>query len=322
MLFSIRTVGNVVTRAQGKRLLIEVREDWMRDENSGGCVRSNDAPAIDGRNERLVGLSEYRDTVFRLFPDLPRKTEYFMSIKECDALALAHFLERFPLNTVMLEIGTFVGVSAFHFAGVAQVSEVLTVDTNPTLFELGKEWGLNWPTVRVQEVAAKSLQQFPEHARKVRFFEGTAQSIELTLPSKAPLLAFVDGDHSRSAVESDLRAIFDKHPRTMAVLHDCRSHASVLAAAMQFVAASPGERSFRYFKRSEPEAPNLGFVYAEALSEEVSRIAPGVLADPADSLLEAAASLSEKWEQQWLMLNRLRGKVKRLKARLARERRH
>jgi hypothetical protein len=266
-------------------------------------------------------LSEYRDTVIQLFPELPTSTEYHMSIKDVDALALAHFLEQCASELVVLEIGTFVGVSAFHFAGQAKVSEVLTIDTNPTLFEVGEEWGQNWGTTRVHEIAAKALAQFPERARKVRLIEGTVESVELALPAEAPLVAFVDGDHSRSSVEGDLRAVFDKHPRTMAVLHDCRSHASVLAAAVQFVAASPDDRGFRFFERSGQGAPDLGFVYAEALSEEVERIAPGVLADPADSLLQAAALQSERWEQQWWMLNRVRGKVKRLKAKLARKRR-
>jgi predicted O-methyltransferase YrrM len=73
-----------------------------------------------------------------------RLTEYHMSINDIDGLALAHFLERCPLKTVVLEMGTFVGVSAFHFAGHPTVSEVPTVDSNPTLFEVGEEWGHNW----------------------------------------------------------------------------------------------------------------------------------------------------------------------------------
>jgi predicted O-methyltransferase YrrM len=265
----------------------------------------------------LHELRDYRDTVFRLYPDLPRLTEYHMSIKDIDALALTRFVERLPRETFVLEIGTFVGVSAFLFAGQAMVSQVLTVDTNPTLFELGEEWGQNRGRTKVQEIATKTLAQFPDRARKVEFLEGTANNIDLSLPSEAPLVAFVDGDHARSSVKADLRAIFSKHPQTLAILHDCRSHASVLGAAVEFVAANRSERCFRFFEGSEAGAPDLGLVYAERLSAEVDRMAPGVLADPGDSLWEAAAVLSEKWEQQWAMRNRLRKRVRRLKAELA-----
>jgi hypothetical protein len=58
---------------------------------------------------------------------------------------------------------------------------------------------------RVQDVAAKALACFPDRARKVRFFEGTAESIEIAVPLGASLVAFVDGDHARASVEATLR---------------------------------------------------------------------------------------------------------------------
>jgi hypothetical protein len=44
----------------------------------------------------------------------------------------------------------------------------------------------------------------------------------------------------------------------VAVLHDSRSHASVLAAAVQIVAASPAERGFRFFERLPLRYPKSG----------------------------------------------------------------
>jgi hypothetical protein len=100
----------------------------------------------DGANGDLEQLAEYRHALTQFYPTLPNSVEQHMSIHGTDALALARFFDQFPHETKVFEIGTFVGVSAFHSAGRSKVSEVLTVDTNPSLAELSAEWGEDWGT--------------------------------------------------------------------------------------------------------------------------------------------------------------------------------
>jgi hypothetical protein len=102
----------------------------------------------------------------------------------------------------------------------------------------------------------------------------------------------------------------------MAILHDCRKP-PVLAAAMTFVATTPTEHCFRFFEHYDLKAPNLGLIYTEAVFAEIDRVAPGVLAGPADSVLQAAALLSEAWDRERGKANRQRQRAERLQAKLA-----
>ncbi len=79
-------------------------------------------------NGGLEQLSEYKATVAQLFPALPRHVIDNWFITDIDALALKRFLNRYPCEVVVLEIGTFVGVSAFHYASQPRVSKVVSVD--------------------------------------------------------------------------------------------------------------------------------------------------------------------------------------------------
>ena len=273
-------------------------------------------PPIEHAPKYIQRLNDYRKTITQLYPSLAQEHVHHMSIKDDEALAIARFLDLWPREMVVVEIGTFVGVSAFHFAGQQKVVEVLSIDPNPSLTELGAEWDLDWEDERVHAVAAKALAHFPEQAQKVRLLEGTAEDVELTATtSSATLVAFVDGDHSKTGVQTDLRAVFAKHRCSMAILHDCRKPA-VLAAALAFVAASPGEFDFRYLKHDDSEEPKLGIIHTRAVSEAVDRVAAGMLYSPVEAMAWAAARLSKVWEQQTVNVVKQQQHVRRLEARL------
>ncbi len=274
-------------------------------------------------------MGEYKATVTRLFPALPRPVMDDWSITDADALALARFLECYPHEAIVLDIGTFVGVSAFHFASQPKVSEVVSIDRNPSMAELGEwldELGVSLgpgssPDVRIQDIAGAALAHFPEQRRKVRLRAGTVGSVGAPVPADgASLVAFVDGDHAKESVEADLWAIFEKNPRAVAVLHDCTgSHApSVLAGVAAFVEASRAGYSFRLFERLDPDPvlPNLGVLYPEATADWVERAAAGFLADPTSSLLWTASALWEALGQQRARADRQRRRADRLEAEL------
>src|SRR4028119_2421877 len=73
-------------------------------------------------------LDEYKETVSRLFPSLPRDLLDARSIRDVDALVLALFLRCYPHKLSVLEVGTFFGISTFHFASQPSVSMVIGVD--------------------------------------------------------------------------------------------------------------------------------------------------------------------------------------------------
>src|SRR5215210_8363675 len=74
-------------------------------------------------------LDEYKETVSRLFPSLPKDLVDSRSIREVDALVLALFLRCYPHELSVLDVGTFFGVSTFHFASQPNVVRVLGVDS-------------------------------------------------------------------------------------------------------------------------------------------------------------------------------------------------
>src|SRR5829696_6882775 len=73
-------------------------------------------------------LEEYKETVSRLFPALPRDLIDSRSIRDVDALVLALFLRCYPHELSVLDVGTFFGASSFHLASQPSVLRVLGVD--------------------------------------------------------------------------------------------------------------------------------------------------------------------------------------------------
>ena len=73
--------------------------------SSAGWTASATANAIEYRSR----LDEYKETLTRLFPVLPKDSVDAWSISEADILALGLLLECYPQEVAVLDIGTFVG---------------------------------------------------------------------------------------------------------------------------------------------------------------------------------------------------------------------
>jgi hypothetical protein len=250
----------------------------------------------------LKPLEEYKDTVVRLFPDLPSSYVDEWSISDIDALVLGLFLECYPRRVAVLDVGTFVGVSAFHFAAHPKVTRVISVDPNPTIAqEINDKAEVTGFTtnskplreLRVLDVARAALAKFDDEQRKVALRVGTIGSdqinvhedrpdglekVEVPAPDPedgTPLLAFVDGLHTRAGVEADLKAIFGSNAGTIAILHDCRRTWGpfVQAGVVSFMEATPREYHFLLFGDLGPSlaTSNLGIVYPGENAPETER---------------------------------------------------
>ena len=263
-------------------------------------------------NEEPKRLDEYKSTVTRLFPVLPRDLVNGWSIQDADAIALARLLECYPREPVfVLEVGTFVGASAFHFACQPKVSEVVSIDTNISLAKLAdqvvakknqdiayrdaEDFGPGAsPNVGVLDVAEAALACFPEQWQKVRLVTGTTGSVHIPAPANgASLVAFVDGSHGKERVEADLRAIFEHNPYAVAVLHDCveaRTSPAVLTGVAAFIEASSIGYRFRLFKQlgTLSTSPNLGILYPETMAEQLEQAARGLLECPISALFRVS----------------------------------
>src|SRR5918998_331240 len=82
---------------------------------------------VGGLLKRLKRLYEYEATITRVFPTLPQE----WSFSRADALVLGAFFQNYPRKTLVLDIGTFAGRSAFYFAAQPNVLRVISVDPNP-----------------------------------------------------------------------------------------------------------------------------------------------------------------------------------------------
>jgi cell division protein FtsB len=266
-------------------------------------------------------LAEYKETISRLFPILPKDCVDTWSISEADVLALGLLLECYPQKVAVLDIGSFVGASAFFFASHSKVTRVVSVDPNPRLAEeindksemlgvkidpepLGK--------LRVLDVARTVLAEFPDENRKIQLHVGTVGtgktgitedsaggSEELEEPiselmGERSLVAFVDGLHTREGVHADLEVIFDHNPRAVTFIHDCR-HAwgpFVQAGVASFLEGTRNKYDFRLLGDLGPAlaTSNLGVIYQKAHSGDVQR-----------ALAEFTDLFSERLDPLWLM---------------------
>jgi cell division protein FtsB len=266
-------------------------------------------------------LAEYKETISRLFPILPKDCVDTWSISEADVLALGLLLECYPQKVAVLDIGSFVGASAFFFASHSKVTRVVSVDPNPRLAEeindksemlgvkidpepLGK--------LRVLDVARTVLAEFPDENRKIQLHVGTVGtgktgitedsaggSEELEEPiselmGERSLVAFVDGLHTREGVHADLEVIFDHNPRAVAFIHDCRHAwgAFVQAGVASFLEGTRIKYDFRLLGDLGPAlaTSNLGVIYQKAHSGDVQR-----------ALAEFTDLFSERLDPLWLM---------------------
>jgi hypothetical protein len=255
----------------------------------------------------LASLDQYKDAVVCLFPALPRRAVDSWAILPIDALILGHFLESYRRRVVALDIGTFIGASAFCLASHPKVTKVITVDPNPTIFDefadktnvhLSARFGENIDldqlrNLRVLDVARATLAKFSNEREKIQFREGVVGSAQVNLqgepseglkkvditfgePSEnAGLIAFVDGLHTREGVQADLTAIFDQNPHAVAVLDDCRYRWGpvVQAGVVDFMEQATGEYHFDLIGDLGPglATSSLGIVYSGSAASETRR---------------------------------------------------
>jgi predicted nuclease with TOPRIM domain len=263
-------------------------------------------------------LDEYKETVSRLFPSLPRDLVDARSIRDVDALVLALFLQCYPHEPSVLDVGTFFGVSTFHLASQPSVLRVLGVDpelpkdgkTGETSESLSSEGGPEpLEGLRAIDVARAALAEFADEGAKVELRTGDVGSVWTNhsgstpegaedvpahgLSDDQPLLAFVHGARTREAVGADLQAIFEANPRAIAILDHCRGArgAFVQAGIASFMEGSQGQYHFGLFGdlNSGMATSNLGIVYSELDSAEVQ-----------NCLKELGHLFSERLDPLWL----------------------
>jgi hypothetical protein len=247
-------------------------------------------------------FDEYKETVSRLFPALPRDYVDVWSISKVDALTLGYFLGCYPHKVVVLDIGTFVGVSAFHFANQPKVLRVISVDPNPLVVdEINDKSDMLGSSIdpeplqglRILDVARAALAEFGDAQQKIQLHVGTVGSNQVSIKEGSPdglekvevpvleprhgvsLVAFVDGLHTKEGVQADLEAIFEKNPRSLVILDDCRGlwGPFVQAGVVGFVEKAQEKYHFQLFGDLGPSVAtsNLGIVYPDVNAAEVKQ---------------------------------------------------
>jgi hypothetical protein len=240
--------------------------------------------------EHMRRLEEYRETISRLFPALPKDMVDARAIKDVDALVLALFLRCYPHELSVLEVGMPFGVATFHFAGQPSVLRVLGVDPDlPVTRDSGQTSSI--------DIARAALAEFADESVKIQLRTGDVSSAwtmsAQELPEDDPLLAFVGGPRTREAVDADLQAIFNANPRAIAILDHCRGDGGpfVQAGIADCMERARGKYHFQLFGdlTSGMATSNLGIVYPDQESAEIQAC-----------LAELAHLFSERLDPLWL----------------------
>jgi hypothetical protein len=223
---------------------------------------------------------------------------------------------------IVLDIGKFIGASAFHFASQPGVLRVISANPNPMIADeindksgvLGSRIDLeSLRNLRVLDIAGAALAEFADEQHKIQLRvgvvgstqEGTQQDLSegatrVEVPAPEPsddaaLLAFIDGLHNKEGVRADLEAVFGKNPRALVILDDCRGSWGpfVQAGVVEFIERSEQKYHFRLFGDLSfgLATSSLGIVYADTGADEVEY-----------SLAELSELFSERLE--WLRLLR------------------
>src|SRR5215203_864984 len=252
--------------------------------------------------EHTRRLEEYRETISRLFPALPRDLVDARSIRDVDALVLALFLRCYPHELSVLEIGTFFGVATFHFAGQPSVLRVLGVDPDLSVAEdAGETSSIDIARAALAEFADESVKihlRTGDLSRAWTNLRGDTHHSSGAMPAQElsedePLLAFVGGGRTREAVDADLQAIFDANPHAVVILDHCRGDEGlfVQAGIADCMERARGKYHFRLFGdlTSGMATSNLGIVYPDEESADVQRC-----------LAELAHLFSQRLDPLWL----------------------
>jgi predicted O-methyltransferase YrrM len=127
--------------------------------------------------EHTRRLEEYKETISRLFPALPKDLLDAGSIKDVDALVLALFLRCYPHELSVLEVGTSLGIATFHFAGQPRVSRVLGVDPSATE-DAAETSGM--------DIARAALAEFADESVKIQLRPGDLSGASAKLAHEHP----------------------------------------------------------------------------------------------------------------------------------------
>ena len=228
---------------------------------------------INGSLSAHRKVNSYIERLGQECPALPEPTLRTWSISATDAVVIHEILDSFSEPVDVLDIGTFLGVSAFLFASHANVRAVVTVDPNPTVADEinDKEAELaahvdaaSLEVARVQDVAKAALNSFPDAEAKITFFEGVVSeplgsgeegtslarldiATLLGSGSGSPLVVLVDGLHSAEGVYGDLEAVLLVRPDAIVLLDDCRYYWGpfVQSGVSRFLEENAGRFHFR-----------------------------------------------------------------------------
>ena len=251
--------------------------------------------------DRKRRLEEYKETISRLFPTLPRDLVDARSINDADALVLALFLRCIPHEGDVLEVGTDFGVSTFYLASQPSVLRVLgVVNQDPPEDEEAGERSEPLAGPKPVDVARAALAEFADESAKIRLQTGDERGAWTNhlgatpdTSGDGPLLAFSNGARTREAVVTNLQAIFDANTRAIAILDHCKGGGApfVHAGIADYMERAKSEYHFRLFGdlTSGVATSNLGIVYPDEDSAEVHRY-----------LAELGRLFSERMDPLWL----------------------
>lgn len=219
----------------------------------------------------------------RVLTECPGLTEALLrtwSTSMGDAVLIHELLDSGPDEVDVLDVGTFLGVSAFIFSSHPRVRRVVTVDPNPLVADEINEkqdtLGVYLDPAgltdrRVHDIARSCLSDFPDAAAKIDFVEGGLRGPDaesqaeagfalLELPDlglddpERPLITLIDGLHTAEGVYSDLSAVLSVRPDALVLLDDCRHFWGpvVQAGVAHFLSDHAGDYQFHLFADLSP----------------------------------------------------------------------
>lgn len=263
-------------------------------------------------------LRAHQGRVQSLLPHVPAAVLATWSVSAADALSLHQVIGAFDTQLDVLEIGTFLGTSAYVMAAHPAVRTVISVDPNPVVEDEINSTGMALGAAvsgrsgrHVHDVAREALLADRTAADKVALVEGVVGRLPggpepvdlatlLPSPPDAPLLVLIDGLHDGPAVAADVRAVLTHRPDALVLLDDCRHHWGpfVQSGIADVLSAEPGRWIFRLLADLSAGLASTSFGVLHAATSDGS--VPPVLAevvrrfgtdlDPS-SLLERQAQL-------------------------------
>lgn len=250
-------------------------------------------------------LAAYLERVLSECPGLSEALLRTWSTSVGDGVLIHEILDSSRAPVDVLDVGTFLGVSAFLFASHPQVRRVVTIDPNPYVANeinekqdsLGSHLDPELVSgLRVHDVARSCLNQFPEVAAKVEFAEGGLRGpdagidlattfrhfelsdFQLEDPGNS-LIALIDGLHTADGVYGDLTAVLSVRPDAIVLLDDCRHFWGpfVQAGVARFLSEHPGTFQFHLFADLSPSLSGspLAVLYAaenDRAAEAIGRV--------------------------------------------------